>query len=142
MMPPEPAPVQQPWPAPDNQGVREWQEQAAAGQLASGQTGHQSSIFGQKKARPAGQGSGFVSMLFGRNKKEEYDGLSDGSTLSPEEAAKQLREAAKPPRRTATGEEIRQPQTHWAPAPQAEERPEAPVRREEPAAPPAAGNTV
>ena len=132
MMPPE-AVRQQTWPAPGDTGVREWQEQAAAEQFASGQTGHQSSIFGKKQNKPAGQGSLFVSSLFGRNKKEEYDGLSDGSTLSPEEAAKRLREAAKPPRRTVTGEEISQPQTHWAPPQPAEEDPkpvhEEPVRQ-------------
>ena len=132
MVPPEPAQAR-PWPAPNDGSVQNWQEQAAAGQYAAGQTGHQSSIFGQKKPKPAG--AGFVSALFGRNKKEEYDGLSDGSALSPEEAAKRLRDAAKPPRRTATGEEIRPPQTHWAPMQPAEAVPEnrTPQREENPA---------
>jgi len=124
MMPTEAA-QQQPWPAPNDTGLREWQEQAAAGQFAAAETGHTSSIFTKKQNKPSGQGSSFVSSLFGRNKKEEYDGLSDGSTLSPEEAAKKLRDAAKPPRRTATGEEIRPPQTHWKPVQPADTAPAA-----------------
>ena len=103
-------PVQQ-WPIPGDGGVRDWQEQAAAGQLVSAATGHQSGIFGRKsQSKPAAQEKSFASRIFGRNKKEEYDGLSDGSTLA--ETAPR-RPAGKPARRTAMGTEIGEPQTHW-----------------------------
>ena len=93
-------------------GVRDWQEQVAAGQVVSAATGHQSRIFGKKnQAKPAAQERSFASRIFGRNKKEEYDGLSDGSTLA--EAGTARRPAGKPARRTATGAEIGEPQTHW-----------------------------
>ena len=103
--------VQQPA-MPGDGGVREWQEQAAAGQLVSAATGHHSSIFGRKN--PAGQApreKSFASRIFGRNKKEEYDGLSDGSTIAEEEARRAA--GGRPTRRTATGAAIGQPQTHW-----------------------------
>ncbi len=97
---------------PGDGGVREWQEQAAAGQLVSAAGGHHSSIFSRKN--PAGQvprEKSFASRIFGRNRKEEYDGLSDGSTIAEEEARKTA--GGRPTRRTATGAEIGQPQTHW-----------------------------
>ncbi|MCR5565580.1 MAG: DNA translocase FtsK, partial [Clostridiales bacterium] len=113
MYPPQPA--QQPWPAQGDGGVRDWQEQAAAGQM--GATG-QSQIFDRKQPkRSASAGSSFVSRIFGREKKEEYDGLSDGSTLAQPE---------KPVRRTATGAEA-QPRTDWRPKTEAEEP--QPVRK-------------
>ena len=41
-------------------GVRDWQEQVAAGQVVSAATGHQSSIFGKKnQAKPAAQERSF-----------------------------------------------------------------------------------
>ena len=101
---PQPAqqPVQ-PWPAPNDGGVRDWQDQMAAGQMDT--TGHQSQIFGRKETpKPAAAGKGFVSKLFGRKKEEEYDGLVDASELA--QTARN--------RRTATGEKV-QPQTHWKP---------------------------
>ena len=112
-------PVQQPWPQPYDGGVRDWQDQAAAGQMDA--TGHQSQIFGKKNTpKPAAAGRGFVSRIFGKEKKEEYDGLSDGSTLA---------QTARP-RRTATGEPV-QPRTNWKPVPEAEEVPaeKEPVRK-------------
>ena len=112
-------PVQQPWPQPYDGGVRDWQDQAAAGQMDA--TGHQSQIFGKKNTpKPAVAGRGFVSRIFGKEKKEEYDGLSDGSTLV---------QTARP-RRTATGEPV-QPRTNWKPVPEAEEVPaeKEPVRK-------------
>ena len=112
-------PVQQPWPQPYDGGVRDWQDQAAAGQMDA--TGHQSQIFGKKNTpKPAAAGRGFVSRIFGKDKKEEYDGLSDGSTLA---------QTARP-RRTATGEPV-QPRTNWKPVPEAEEVPaeKEPVRK-------------
>ena len=107
-----PQQTQQPWPPQGDGGVRDWQEQAAAGQMDA--TGHQSQIFGRKQQKkPASAGSAFVSRIFGREKKEEYDGLSDGSTLA---------QAAKPARRTATGAQV-QPQTNWKPQPAEYEEP-------------------
>ena len=103
----------QPWPTQNDGGVRDWQEQAAAGQLDT--TGHQSRIFGrqpEKKTTP--QGNSFVSRIFSKKKEEEYDGLSDGSTLD---------QTARPVRRTATGKEIVQPQTRWKPETKTEETP-------------------
>ncbi|MCR5565755.1 MAG: DNA translocase FtsK, partial [Clostridiales bacterium] len=114
-----PQQAQQPRPAQGDGGVRDWQEQAAAGQMDA--TGHQSQIFGRKQQKPAVSGKGFVSKLFGRNKEEEYDGLVD--TSGPEQAAK-------PVRRTATGAEV-QPQTNWKPQPAVNEEP--PRREESPA---------
>ena len=135
-------PVQQPWPEPQGDGgVRAWQEQAAPGQWPQEQTGHQSGIFGPKKPeKPAAPEKGFVSRIFSRGRKEEeYDGLSDGTTLQDMDAAHRAAAAqnAKPPRRTATGAEIAQPQTHWQQEPEPEEtftqsEPE-PARRPRPA---------
>ena len=88
-------------------------QEMAAGQAVSAATGHQSSIFGKKnQAKPASQEKSFASRIFGRNKKEEYDGLSDGSTLADAGTAAH-RPAGRPARRTATGAEIGEPQTHW-----------------------------
>ena len=99
-------PVQQTWPQPYDGGVRDWQDQAAAGQMDA--TGHQSQIFGKKNTpKPAAAGRGFVSKIFGKEKKEEYDGLSDGSTLAQTARL----------RRTATGEPV-QPRTNWKPEPE------------------------
>ena len=116
--------VQQ-WPAQNDGGVSAWQEQAAAGQMDA--TGHQSQIFGRKETpKTESSGRSFVSRIFGREKKEEYDGLSDGSTLA---------QAAKPVRRTATGAQA-QPRTNWKPEPPAEETPvkSEPVRKPRPQA--------
>ncbi len=122
---PQPQPVQA-WPAQNtqNQGVLDWQEQMTAKQLAASQTGHQSRIFGRKEERkPSAPEKSFVSRIFGLGKKEEYDGLSDGTTLQDMEAARRAAEAAKPARRTATGAEIAQPQTRWKQEPETEEPP-------------------
>ena len=112
-------------PAPNDGGVRDWQEQVGAAQMAAGQTGHQSSIFGRKRQEnPSAPEKSFVSRIFGLGKKEEYDGLSDGSTIAEEEAARKAAEQRqKPARRTATGSEINQPQTHWKPEAVTEEGP-------------------
>ena len=94
----------------DTSGVSSWQEQMATGQLVSMATGHQSKIFGKKQdSNPAG-GKSFRSRIFGLGKKEEYDGLSDGSTLGAQAGAPK---AGGRTRRTATGAQIEQPQTHW-----------------------------
>ena len=115
----------QPWPAPGDGGVRDWQEQMAAGQMNT--TGHQSQIFGRKEQpKQASSGRSFVSRIFGREKKEEYDGLVDTSELAQTQEA---RSAARPARRTATGAEINRPATNWKPEPAAEEAP----REREPA---------
>ena len=112
-------------PVPNDGGVRDWQEQVGAAQMAAGQTGHQSSIFGRKRQEnPSAPEKSFVSRIFGLGKKEEYDGLSDGSTIAEEEAARKAAEQRqKPARRTATGSEINQPQTHWKPEAVTEEGP-------------------
>ena len=115
-------PVQQ-RPAQDDRGVSAWQEQAAAGQMDA--TGHRSQIFGRKETqKPAGSDRSFASRIFGREKKEEYDGLSDGSTLAQKE---------KPVRRTATGAQV-QPQTNWKPELPADDMPvkPEPARRQQP----------
>ena len=113
---PVPSAAAQPRTASGDGGVCDWQEQAAAGQLVSAATGHQSSIFGRKnQARPAASERSFVSRIFGHEKKEEYDGLSDGSTLAAGMSRKTAEQAARPARRTATGAEIGQPLTHWKP---------------------------
>jgi len=127
MMPPQGTAAQ--WPAQNDGGVRNWQEQAAAGQLVSQETGHQSRIFGRKsQEKPSAPENSFRSRIFGIGRKEEYDGLSDGSTLAaPETAKKPAEQAARPSRRTATGEPISQPHTRWAQAPEEEEA-AAPVR--------------
>jgi len=103
--------------------VRDWQDQMTTRQAVPGEAGHQSSIFDSKPAKPVQGEKGFVSRLFSRGKKEEYDGLSDGSTL-PENRS-QLpttngedsgRTGGTQPgrrQRTATGAEITPPLTHW-----------------------------
>ncbi len=104
-----PAQPVRPWPAQDDGGIRDWQEQMAAGRMDT--TGHQSQIFGRtSQQKPAASGRSFVSRIFNRDRKEEYDGLSDGSTLA---------QAAKPVRRTATGEPA-QPRTDWKQKPEEE----------------------
>ena len=112
-------------PAANDGGVRDWQEQVGAAQMAAGQTGHQSSIFGRKRQEnPSAPEKSFVSRIFGLGKKEEYDGLSDGSTIAEEEAARRAAEQRqRPARRTAMGSEINQPQTHWKPEAVTEEEP-------------------
>ena len=114
---PVPPPAAQPWTASDDGGVRDWQEQAAASQLVSAATGHQSSIFTRKSpVKPVSSERSFVSRIFGHGKKEEYDGLSDGSTLTATGSSRKAAEqVSRPVRRTATGAEIGQPQTHWKP---------------------------
>ena len=107
-------PAQQPaqqWQRPDDGSVREWQEQAAAGQMAA--TGHQSRIFGKKQDKPASADKSFVSRIFGRGRKEEYDGLVDPSAVAAETARRTAEQAARPARRTASGSEITPPETHW-----------------------------
>ena len=113
----------QTWPAQNDGGVRDWQEQVGTAQMAAGQTGRQSSIFGRKRQEnPSAPEKSFVSRIFGLGKKEEYDGLSDGSVLAEEEAARKAAEQRqRPARRTAMGTEINQPQTHWKPEPMPEE---------------------
>ena len=113
----------QTWPAQNDGGVRDWQEQVGTAQMAAGQTGRQSSIFGRKRQeKPSAPEKSFVSRIFGLGKKEEYDGLSDGSVLAEEEAARKAAEQRqRPVRRTAMGTEINQPQTHWKPEPIPEE---------------------
>ena len=114
----------QPWPAQDDGGVRDWQEQVGTAQMVAGQTGHQSSIFGRKhQEKPSAPEQSFVSRIFGLGKKEEYDGLSDGSTMTNDTARQPAEQRQKPARRTAMGAEISQPQTHWKPEPAAEEEP-------------------
>ena len=113
----------QPRPAQDDGGVRDWQEQVGAAQMAAGQTGHQSSIFGRKRQdNPSAPEKSFASRIFGLGRKEEYDGLSDRSTLEEEKTPRSAAEQRqRPARRTATGAEISQPQTHWKPEPASEE---------------------
>ncbi len=107
-------PVQQPWPAMNDGGVREWQEQAGAGQLANTQTGHESQIFGRPAPAQAEPEKSFISKIFRRNKPEEYDGLVDrGETAR----------TARPSRRTATGGQLTPPETHWNQEPETEEPP-------------------
>ena len=128
MVQPQGAPEQ--WPPVSDGGVRSWQEQAAAGQLAASETGHQSSIFGKKNPeKPSVPENSFRSRIFGFGRKEEYDGLSDGTTLTAEAAKKPADRAARPARRTVTGEPISQPSTRWAQTPE-EEEPAAPVREQ------------
>ena len=120
------APPQNPadtWPQPENNSVRQWQDQAGTERLAAMETGHQSRIFGRKsQEKPQTPESSFRSKLFGIGKREEYDGLSDGSTLAAAEAVKAAAgQAARPARRTATGEPISRPQTRWAQEPETEE---------------------
>jgi S-DNA-T family DNA segregation ATPase FtsK/SpoIIIE len=101
-------------------GVSNWQDLTTTSQLVSASAGHQSRIFGRKRdENPNEPDSSFRSRIFGRNKKEEYDGLSDGSTLKQQGQMPQ-ETGERRTRRTATGEEVRQPQTHWA-QPAAEE---------------------
>ena len=76
--PQQPYPQQpvQPRPAADHSGVRDWQEQAAAGQMDM--TGHQSQIFGKKNPeKPAGAGRGFVSKIFGKDRNEVFEALKE-----------------------------------------------------------------
>ena len=119
-----------PWPAQqrspqDDGGVRDWQEQVGTAQMAAGHTGHQSSIFGRKRQNTSSSPEkSFASRIFGLGRKEEYDGLSDGSTLAEEETARKTAEQRqRPGRRTATGAEISEPRTHWKPEPMPEEEP-------------------
>ena len=123
--PPQAWPAQ-PWPAPQNDGgVRDWQEQVGAGQLAAEKTNHQSSIFGRKRQdTPSAPEKSFVSRIFGLGKKEEYDGLSDGPVMTEREtAARPAEQRQRRERRTATGAEIN-PQTHWRPQTTPEDIPE------------------
>lgn len=134
-----PAPVQQSMPvqpmqpvrspsAVNDGGIGNWQEETMNGQLAAAGEAHQSRIFSRKKTGQTASSpeKTFRSRIFGFGKKEEYDGLSDGSTLQPKEEAAQSEE--RKPRRTATGAEIRKPETHWAPRTEEED-----VRQPQPA---------
>ena len=120
----------------DDGGVSGWQDMAATGQLVSTGGNHQSRIFGKKKNEETrSQEGSFRSRIFGLGRKEEYDGLSDGSTLKQEERPASETGERKI-RRTATGAELTQPQTHWTPAESEEPVTETPVRRRKPAADP------
>ena len=111
-------------------GVSSWQDMAATGQLISASGSHQSRIFGRKRNENTNEAdSSFRSKIFGRSKKEEYDGLSDGSTLKQQGQTPQ-ETGERRTRRTATGEEVRQPQTHWVqPAAEEAEATEPPARK-------------
>ena len=116
VQPVQPGPPQysrNPVPA-DNGGVSNWQEQMATGRLAAMATGHQSQIFGKKQENNPPASRSFRSRIFGRGKdKEQYDGLSDGSTLEAQPAVARQGERT---RRTASGAELVRPQTHWSAA--------------------------
>ena len=104
-----------------NTSVEAWQDQMTA-RMAADQTaavapgGWLSRIFGGTPQETSGKETPHRSRIFGRQ-KEEYDGLSDGSTLAQnagEQAARQLREEhERRTRRTATGEPIGRPETRW-----------------------------
>ena len=114
-------------PAQADNGISDWQEQAAARQMDG--TNRQSQIFDRKQSRTEPAEKSFVSKIFSRKKKEEYDGLVDVSEQEP---------AARPPRRTATGA-VAQPLTCWNQEDETYEQPPAarePVRRREPDAQP------
>ena len=108
-------------PAGRNASVEAWQDQMTA-RMAADQTaavapgGWLSRIFHAAPQETAEKETPHRSRIFGRQ-KEEYDGLSDGSTLAPdagEQAARQLREEhERRTRRTATGEPIGRPETRW-----------------------------
>ena len=121
--------AQQSMPIRDDGGVSSWQDLTTTSQLVSASMGHQSKIFGRKKSEKTDDSdSSFRSKIFGRSKKEDYDGLSDGSTLKQQDKpASETGERRT--RRTATGAELTQPQTHWTPAPAEEEPAEIPVRK-------------
>ena len=118
----------------DDGGVSNWQDLTTTSQLVSASTGHQSKIFGkQKREKTDATDGSFRSKIFGRSKKEEYDGLSDGTTLKQQVKSAQETEERRT-RRTATGAELTQPQTHWTPPAVEEEPAETPVRRRKQAA--------
>ena len=123
-------------PRTDDGGVSGWQDLAATGQLVSAGGKHQSSIFGKKKTgKTDAPENSYRSKIFGLGKKAEYDGLSDGTTLKqPEKTAAEAGERRT--RRTATGAELTQPQTHWTPAESEEPIAETPRTRRKPAAEP------
>ena len=123
-------PAQQGTYAPYDNGVSAWQEHMATGQLAAVSEGHQSKIFGRKAEGGEAAGKSFASRIFGK-KKEQYDGLSDGSTLAPRE---ETPHAGSRSRRTATGAELQKPDTRWATAAEETEAQEfAPPRKKKPA---------
>ena len=101
-----------------NSSVAAWQDQLTARQTAAvPQAGWLSRIFNRPpQERPADEAPARRKGIFGTS-RDEYDGLSDGSTLrntAGEQAARQLRaEAERKPRRTVTGEEIGKPETRW-----------------------------
>ncbi len=97
-------------PLSQNGGIPAWQEQLAAEQLTMAGVAHQSRIFGRNNpGKKETQDRPFRSRIFGRNKKEPFDGLSDGPAL-------QAGKEAIPQRRTATGAPIEPPVTRWASA--------------------------
>ncbi len=121
-------------PRTDDGGVSGWQDLAATGQLVSAGVSHQSKIFGRKKnEKTSAPENSFRSRIFGVGKKEEYDGLSDGSTLKPQAETTAETEERKP-RRTVTGAEITQPKTHWTPEEREESPAEAPMKKRKPVA--------
>ena len=97
-------------PGADDRGVSSWQETAGTGQLVAETAGRESQIFGKKKNEKAETpGNSFVSRIFGRNRREEYDGLVGGDT-APMEPVQQPRKTTG--RRTATGADA-SPVTEW-----------------------------
>jgi S-DNA-T family DNA segregation ATPase FtsK/SpoIIIE len=112
--------------------VENWQDQFGTQQLAAQSGGgHLSRIFGKSQQESAGDERPRKSRIF--SKKEEYDGLSDGSTLMGEgsqRAAQQLRaENERKTRRTVTGEVIGKPETQWTLGQRQEPEPETPPVR-------------
>ena len=92
-------------------GVEQWQDQLTARQTAAmAPAGRKSRIFGDKTEEPAAKPGGFWKSQLFRKKEEEYDGLVGGEEARENAAAEQPR---KPARRTATGDRIGTPATHW-----------------------------
>lgn len=117
---------------PDDGSVRNWQEQTATGQLVAGAIGHQSRIFGKKNPESSGsEESSFRSKIFGRGKKDEYDGLVGPDTRTAEPSVQKATENnGRAARKTATGQEINTPHTHWTSVSAEEEAYEAaPAKR-------------
>ena len=95
---------------PVRQDIEEWQRQMEAQRIAaSGQTEHESVLFGKKRKRDepaAREEKPFRSRIFGR-KKEESDGLTD-----PEVTEQQLADGTRN-RRTVTDQPLKRPETRW-----------------------------
>ncbi len=98
-------------------GVAAWQDQLTARQaVPPNGTKHESRIFNRKdNADPAGkqERGSLVSRIFGK-KEETYDGLVESRNEAAAKALQNAAEEAKTTtRRTATGEVITPPGTHW-----------------------------